>query len=136
MGKTGRLHANSRVQATVLGPTPLKLARNCLASSSGTVLRKERSSDPRRLRISLSSSVIRTDFCFARPPDLIAASIDATRARLAASQSGNRRFKLSNARSLLALVVDCERIDQHVEWIEATFKFRSPDRLNFELHRN
>src|SRR5712692_9528385 len=100
MGNTARLQANSSVQATVFGPTPLQLARNSLASPSGVVLRNERSSEPRRLRISLSSSLIRTDFCFASPPDLIAASIEVTRARLTASQVGNRRFKLSNARSL------------------------------------
>ena len=53
---------------------------------------------------------MRADFWLASPPDLMAASIELTRARLAASQLGNLRFKLSNARSLLALVVDCESI--------------------------
>ena len=47
IGKTGRLQANNSVQATVLGPMPLKLARNRLASWSGARLKKERSSEPR-----------------------------------------------------------------------------------------
>src|SRR2546426_5195736 len=110
MGNNARLQANNSVQATVFGPTPLKLDRNCLASSRGALLRNERSSDPRRLWISLSSCLIRTDFCLASPPDLIADSNEVTRARLAVSQEGYFFFKLSNARLLLALVVDCERI--------------------------
>ena len=105
MGNNARLQANNNVQATVFGPTPLKLDRNCLASSRGALLRNERSSDPRRLWISFSSCLMRIDFCFASPPDLIAASIEVTRARLAASQVGNLFFRLSNARLLLALVV-------------------------------
>src|SRR5712692_8244648 len=106
MGNNARWQANSRVQATVFGPTPLKLARNCFASSSGEVVSNDRSRDPRRLWISLSSFFMRTDFCFPSPPDLMAASIEVTRARLAASHVGNLCFKFSNARLLLAFVVD------------------------------
>ena len=51
---------------------------------------------------------MRADFCLASPPDRMAASIDPTRARLAASQLGNLLFRLANARLLLTLVVDCE----------------------------
>lgn len=108
MGKTGRLHENSSVQATVLGPMPLKLARNSLASSSGAVARNERSSEPRRSKISLSRFFILSDFCRASPPERMAASMDVARARRAFSHVGNRCFKFSKARSLFTLVVDCE----------------------------
>src|SRR5215216_3480909 len=110
IGKMGRLQANNNVQAIVFGPTPLKLARNSIASSSGAVERNERSSEPRRRYISLRSFLILTDFCRARPPDRIAASIEAARALRACSQVGNRRLRLSKARSLFTFVVDCESI--------------------------
>src|SRR5882672_2304964 len=91
------LHANNKTQAAVLGPTPASDVRNSLASSTGDVCKKDRSSSPLLFLISLSAFLMVTDLALANPPDLIAAAIDDARARRADSQSGKRRLRLSKA---------------------------------------
>src|SRR5262249_17026021 len=105
-----RLHANSSVHATVFGPTPLKLRRNRTPSSRLQVQRNERSSDPRCLYNSRSSSLMRADFCRESPPQRMAASIEESLATRTSSHDANLRFRLSNARPLFLSVVDWESI--------------------------
>src|SRR5262245_32641976 len=110
IGNIFLLHANNNTQAAVLGPTPASDVRNSLASSTGDVCKKDRSRLPFFFLISLSAFLMTTDLALANPPDLIAAAMDAARARRADSQSGKRRLRFSKALWLLMSVVDWDKI--------------------------
>jgi hypothetical protein len=97
IGNIFLLHANNKTHAAVLGPTPASDVRNSLASSTGDVCKKDRSSSPLLFLISLSALLMTIDFALAKPPDLIAVAIDDARARRADSQLGKRRLRFSKA---------------------------------------
>ena len=90
-----------RMIAAVLGPTPGRFFSQDFASSSGISPRKDRSKEPTSSRTMFMTSLMRADFCFDSPPDLIAASMSSTGASAMASRVRKVRIRLPKARSEL-----------------------------------